>query len=247
MAAQIIGTDRLENAGPFPALSLAVGFFDGVHRGHRRLLREMRRRSGEKTAVLTFTNHPYTLVNPQETPRLLTLFEEKARLLAETGIDFIFWAEFTPEIRNMTKEHFLHLLQNRLQVKRLFLGGDHRFGFNSEGDMDFLKTQDIRIYSPPPCCIDGIPVSSTRIRKEIGAGNMKTANKLLGYNYFITAGESRSGAFSVSAEKLLPAPGNYSCLNGGKVLKVKIQDKRKIIIEQIQTNIENGAQVEFTG
>lgn len=126
---------------PQPCVA-TIGFFDGVHRGHRYLIeqvREVAAAHGFASGVVTFPVHPRKVVQPEYHPELLTTCEEKVSLLAETGLDYCMMLDFTPEIARLSAREFMSILKDRYQIQALVVGYDHRFGHNrSEGFEDYV-------------------------------------------------------------------------------------------------------------
>lgn len=123
---------------PQPCVA-TIGFFDGVHRGHRYLIEQVREVAvahGFASGVVTFPVHPRKVVQPEYHPELLTTYEEKVALLAETGLDYCMMLDFTPEVAILSAKEFMLFLYNHYNIRALVIGYDHRFGHNrSEGLM----------------------------------------------------------------------------------------------------------------
>ncbi len=166
-----------------------IGFFDGVHRGHQFLLdhlKEEAREHGLKSAVVTFTNHPRQLIEPDFRMEMIDTLEQRLEKLSKTGIDACFLLTFTEEIRNMSARDFIQqYLCEKLHVRLLLIGYDHRFGKDrSEGFEDYVRYGEecgIRVIQEP--VFDdgsGLHYSSSEIRKALQAGNKELATRLLG-------------------------------------------------------------------
>lgn len=128
---------------PEPSIA-TIGFFDGVHTGHRYLIRQVKEiaaAKGLRSALVTFPVHPRKVMNADYRPELLTTPEEKIRLLDDIGVDYCLMLNFTPEISRLTAREFMaQVLKERYQVKCLVIGYDHRFGHNrSEGFEDYVR------------------------------------------------------------------------------------------------------------
>lgn len=172
----------------------ATGFFDGVHRGHRAVLEKisaLAKEQGDTSAVITLWPHPRTVLQQDAAKfRLLNSLEEKILLIKSFGIDEVFTLKFDKEFASQTtEEYFRDYLIRRLNVRTLVIGYDHRVG------SDINQTQDemmaiARNLGINPVRVDeytenesGLIISSTKIREMLLAGDMGTANNLLGYRY----------------------------------------------------------------
>lgn len=211
-------------------LAATIGFFDGVHRGHRFLIEELKQigvARGLPTAIITFPNHPRAVVHPDFHPQLLNSFEEKLELLAETGVDYCIVLDFTLELSYLSARSFItDVLWEQMHVRILLIGYDHRFGHNRlEGFEDYVAYgtacgMDVVKASP----YDGgkTEVSSSMIRNLIKQGDVSTANRLLTYPYSLcgevvdgrklgrTIGFPTANLRLKEPQKLLPGIGIYA-------------------------------------
>lgn len=215
------------------ALAATIGFFDGVHSGHRFVLDRLRMVAQEnnlESAVVIFEDHPQQVLRGVRVP-LLTTFNERVDLLKNNGINIVLPFCFE-EIRSLTAEAFMRLLHERHQVDVLVMGYDHRFGsdrMTAFADYEACAARvGIRLV-----CLPQNPASnasSTAIRRALLAGNIEQANRLLGYPYTL-CGKVVSGRqlgrtigfptanLSLPEEKLIPAAGVYICeVDGRKAL-----------------------------
>lgn len=168
------------------------GTFDGVHLGHQKILnriREIARSIQGETVLLTFWPHPRLVLYPTEhNLRLLSTFEEKAKLLRQFGIDHLVTIPFTQEFSQMSSEEFIKsILIDAIETKKLVIGYDHRFGKNREGSFDYLKSNSAKfgfeLEEISRQDVDEIGVSSTKIRKALESGDVMTAATYLGRPY----------------------------------------------------------------
>ena len=207
-----------------------VGFFDGVHRGHRFLIGRMvdeARRRGLSSAVVTFDRHPREVLRSDFRPQSLTTLDEKCALLAQTGADRCVVVPFTKALAAMDALTFMDtVLRKRLAVRVLVTGYDNRFGHNrSEGFDDYAaygRQIGIEVLRCEPLVTDGIRVSSSAVRALLQAGRVDTAARCLGYPYTIRGtvvrGEHIGTALGFptanlapsAPEKLVPAAGVYA-------------------------------------
>jgi len=178
-----------------PSSAATIGFFDGLHKGHKFLLRQLVEYAaarGKKSMVITFGEHPNKLLQLQQNKKLLTTFEEKIEILSELNIDFCVVLDFSQEISKLSAAKFMLLIHNTLSVDLLLVGYDHRFGHNRvETFEDYKKYGEeigMQVIKVQPFVMGkGLDVSSSKIRHLIEHGNIETANNLLGYNYFFSA------------------------------------------------------------
>lgn len=218
--------DSLDLASPV----VTVGTFDGVHVGHRSVLGTVRReaaaRSGTAVAV-TFDPHPLALIDPQRAPGILTTLAEKTWCLEPVGIDVLAVASFTQDLRSLSRDAFVEsYLVGRLGASAVVVGYDHRFGRDRQGDLtamqDLGRDLGFDVISVPPTHVGGAPVSSTRIRELLSAGDLDGATRCLGGGYplagKVVPGDRRGRELGFptanialdSAGKLLPRDGVYA-------------------------------------
>ena len=185
--------DELDRASlPARPLHLAIGMFDGVHLGHRAVIDtaiQSARRSGGLAGVLTFWPHPSALFNPAQPTRLITGPALRARLLADTGVDFVVTQPFTTEFAGIEAEGVMPFLKKHLPtLTTVYVGENWRFGKGRRGDIALLvaegKKHHIAVVSAQRINHNGEPISSTRIRACLEAGEIEEANALFGYTYF---------------------------------------------------------------
>jgi len=178
---------KFENKG----LALTIGFFDGVHAGHRFLIRqigEITEKEGLQSAILTFTPHPRLVLNEEYKPRLLNSFSEKVDLLGKLPLDYCIQLNFTHKLANYSAYEFMQeILQKKLNVKHLLIGYDHRFGKNrKEGFDDYCQygaELGIKVSHAQSYEENGFKISSSFIRRLLISGDIKSANHYLGYPF----------------------------------------------------------------
>jgi riboflavin kinase / FMN adenylyltransferase len=173
---------------------LAMGNFDGVHRGHRAVIAAaMKRAQGlsKRAAVLTFEPHPRAFFHPGEPLFRLTDEAAKLRLLASTGLDGAIVLTFDAALASLTADEFVaSILVGRFALSGAVIGFNFHFGKNRGGSPDFLvaegKKRDFAVDVVSPFMDNGRPVSSGPIRKALAAGNVEEAAKLLGFPWFVS-------------------------------------------------------------
>lgn len=178
--------------GDKPETSIALGNFDGVHKGHQKLLNRMINKGREMkltTSVLVFENHTKEVVVGKKQD-LLTSINQRNDIIGGLGVDILFSLLFDKSIMSLSPEEFVKdILIDRLNVKAIFVGTDYRFGHRAQGDSRLLKKlgnkYDIYVEVIEPLYIDDELVSSTRIRELIKEANFQEAKRLLGRDYSI--------------------------------------------------------------
>ncbi len=196
---------------------LAVGEFDGVHIGHREVIRDA-------DAVLTFEPHPRTVVAPASAPKLLTTLEQKADLIAALGIEELIVIPFDGSVAAQTAQEFIdHVLVEHLDARHVSVGENFRFGNKARGDAALLASQDAfetRIAELVE--LDGEIVSSTHIRGLVATGQVSDAARALGAPFgmrgTVAHGDKRGRTLGFPTANLVPDPrlavpdhGIYAC------------------------------------
>lgn len=153
-------------------MTVAVGFFDGVHLGHRAIL------SGADVA-LTFRNHPLAVVAPERAPRLLMDFDARVAAIRACGADVVRAFDFTPEFARIEPDEFLRIA-GISPGKTVRCGANWRFGRGGAGDAEYLRARGIDVVVAPYVFHGGERVSSTRIRAALERGEIEDANAMLG-------------------------------------------------------------------
>ena len=169
-----------------------IGFFDGVHLGHRHLINQVKMAAslnGWCSSIITFPVHPRQVIQSDYQPSLLSSPEEKIELVASTGIDNCILLPFTRELSMLTAWEFMQLLYDKYKVRMLVIGYDHRFGHNrAETFEDYCRygrDLGIHIMQATAYTQEQDKVSSSAIRRALLSGDVITAKNYLGYNYFL--------------------------------------------------------------
>lgn len=177
----------------FTAPAVALGNFDGVHRGHREIIKrtvEAARRRSRDAVVYTFDPHPREVLNAApKVPRITTL-TERARILEHLGIDVLILAEFTREYASQSPRDFIHhILVEELGAEDVFIGENYRFGKGRSGTPQLLKELGpelgFRVHIVPVVMVGDARVSSSRIRDHLLKGDICEANRLLGHEFTV--------------------------------------------------------------
>ena len=175
-----------------PPTVATIGFFDGVHLGHRYLINQVKiaaSQCGWCSSIITFPVHPRQVIQSDYRPQLLSSPEEKIELLNQTGIDYCIILPFTRELSMLTARKFMQLLYDKYKVRMLVIGYDHRFGHNrTETFEDYCRygrELGIHIMQATAYTQEQDKVSSSAIRRALQTGNIVTCTNYLGYNYFL--------------------------------------------------------------
>lgn len=208
---------------------LTIGSFDGVHRGHQEIIRNLTaeaHQNGASAVVLTFFPHPAEVLRGRNFPFYLTSPEEKAEILGDLGVDVVITHPFNREVAATPAAEFMKQLHRHLGMRHLKVGYDFALGRNRTGDVQALseigKTLGYTVEQIPPFMWDDQVVSSSRIRFLLGAGQVVEAAQLLGRNFSITGkvvlGDQRGRTIGFPTANLdpwqmraIPAAGVYVC------------------------------------
>jgi riboflavin kinase / FMN adenylyltransferase len=207
---------------------LALGNFDGLHRGHMKIIDRVRRRAGERAgtpAAMTFDPHPPRVVRPDKAPPLLMTTAQRIEALGRSGMQGVAVARFTEELSRWDPETFVRtVLVEWLHVVEVWVGANFLFGHNREGNFSVLRSlgarYGFRAEKIDPVRYKDFVVSSTRVRRLVSEGRVDEAGALLGHHYFIDgvvargAGRGRELGFPtanlVTANELPPPSGVYA-------------------------------------
>jgi riboflavin kinase/FMN adenylyltransferase len=225
------------DSGPLAGAVVAIGNFDGVHRGHRAVIRAALTRArelGRKAAALTFTPHPRLFLRPQESLFQLSSERDKLRLLAATGLDGAVVMHFDAALAATPAEDFVtKILAGALGIGGAAIGFDFHFGKNRTGSPSFLAEQGARlgfaVDVAPPLEDEGRPVSSGAVRAALAAGRVVEAAELLGAPWFVSGevihGDKRGRelGFPTANLKLSPACG---LKHGIYAVRIDVSGKR---------------------
>lgn len=184
----------LKNEVPKKGMVATMGFFDGVHLGHRHLISQVVQESkllGKESAVITFRVHPRKVLDKNYQPPLLCGFDEKIDQLATTEIDNCLVLDFTRELSQLSAKDFIQqILKDKIGINTLFVGYDHRFGKNREEGFNHYFTYGaevgIDVIKATKYLFGKQTVSSSKIRYLLAQGDISLANTFLSYNYTIT-------------------------------------------------------------
>lgn len=206
---------------------VALGSFDGLHKGHLSLIRKIKQLAEEgkgQSIVYTFKNHPRKFINTNSTLNLLMTNEEKISILEEEGIDILAFKKFDKETMEMSPEEFIKNICENFNIKGIVVGFNFKFGYKNLGDIELLKKIEeeygYKLYVMEPCKIQDEIISSTVIRKELIEGNVRKAFNMLSRPYMLS-GKVIDGKklgrtigfptanLEINKEKVIPKKGVY--------------------------------------
>ena len=244
---------------------LTLGTFDGVHKGHQKILRKLNseaKKNKLKSIVLTFFPHPRTVLNPKSTLRLINTIKERTELFEKSKIDILITHPFDKNFSELSPEKFVkEILVEKLNIKKILIGYDHRFGKNRKAGIKDLKKfglkYDFEVIEIGVQEQNNVSISSTKIRKSIENGNINKAKSYLGYDFSIEGEVIKGNAIgrtigfptaNLNIEedyKLVPKRGVYlinTFLDNKKVfgmMNIGVKPTLKIDQETIEVNLFN--------
>lgn len=227
MNTAFLDQDHISNIGPCVA---TLGFFDGVHLGHRFLIEQVineARVMGLPSIVITFDRHPREVLHQDYQPELLTTLDSKLTLLEHTGVNRVVVLRFNETMAQLSAKDFMtRVLRDQLNVVKLVIGYDNRFGHNqSEGFDDYVqygREMGMDVVHSSAFKLNGIEISSSVVRSFLKEGEIELANRCLGYPYTITGkvvdgykigrkmGYPTANLDTQSSGQLVPADGVYA-------------------------------------
>ena len=229
---------QLADAASGRNTTVTIGVFDGVHRGHCYLLSELLKLSPQDhdTAVVTFINHPASIINPDFKVSFLTSTSQKVELLKDQGVKIVIPLDFSKSLSEVTARDFAQMLVDLLNMKGLVLGPDCAIGRNREGDASLLEKLGLEmgfwVKTVTPFTDDGRTIRSRVIRESISNGDIVQANTLLGRHFQISGtvihGDKRgrelgfpTANLSINNDLLLPGDGIFAAwahINGKRYM-----------------------------
>jgi len=204
-----------------------IGTFDGIHIGHQKILNSLARFAKEnslKSVVITFDPHPRKIINKKNSIELINTIEEKKEKIKTLGIDYLIVQKFDEKFSETEANKFVEILKNNINIEKLIVGYDHRFGKNRNADINDLKKYgkelNFEVIEIDALEIEEVNISSTKIRSAIKDGNIRQANSYLGYNFFlggeVVKGHSRgkelgfpTANLKIDEDKIIPKNGVY--------------------------------------
>jgi len=218
---------------------IALGVFDGVHLGHKKLIKltnDKAKKNDGISIVATFDPHPDEVINPESNVFLLTTLEERIKLIKDLDVDAFLIIKFNKMISKMPPRDFIsEILVNSLQVTELFVGFNYKFGFQGKGNVDILrkygKPYKFRTNILKPVVVDNTIISSTVIKDCIKSGEIDKAKKLLGHDITISgkiiSGKGRGRKLLNFATANIETPPDKALpVNGVYLVEIKIDNSK---------------------
>lgn len=229
-----------DHEGPLlPGGTVALGFFDGCHLGHQKILKTCREIGGERSAVFTFPNHPTTAIPGRSAPLLVTTSEERIELLGSMGLQ-VFLRQFDREFSSWSAEHFVSVvLKERLGVEHVVVGHDYRFGHRAAGDVALLAEFGAE-YGFGLTVIGAVMhqdtepfvISSTRIRQAVAEGDLMLAHQLMGRPFEVSGvvqkGAQRGRTIDFPTANLAYPEGKVRPPLGVVAVRARLDDGRSV-------------------
>ena len=168
----------------FDALSICLGYFDGVHLGHQSLIKYARKYAKYTLGLLTFSKPISTLVDNGKNSCVLTSLDDRFKIISKLGVDYYFVTQIDKAFTELSDIDFIEMLK-KMNVKEIFVGKDFRYGAKAKGTISTLKDH-FDVYDIDIKEVDGQKISTQEIEKLIMDGGIETANELLGHNHCIS-------------------------------------------------------------
>jgi riboflavin kinase/FMN adenylyltransferase len=226
---------------------VTIGNFDGVHRGHQKLIQILRQRQEDfhaPSVVMTFHPHPVQVLAPEKNIMRLFTWEDQAQQLESLGVDFLIRQAFDQKLAKTPAEIFLeNYLLRPLNPQALIVGHDFRFGAGRAGDIEMLRKwgaeRKIRVDQVPAYKISGQIVSTTQIREHLKQAHLAAVHELLGRNYvtegLVIHGDGRGEKLGFKTANVA-APANFPLPKGVYVTQIRISDRQHPAVTNVGVN-----------
>ena len=209
---------------------ITMGVFDGVHAGHRYLLKKLQQRAAEKdllNGVVTFSPHPQSVLHPHNELPWLTSLEDRVGVFQELGVNIVAVLTFTPKVAQLSAQEFISLVKKHLSMRGIMVGPDFALGQGKEGNINLLRAlgreMEFSVEVIPPFTINGEVVSSTLIRQALGQGDMRKVERLMGRYFYLGGKVITSGKrgrvlgfptanLNIKPQQALPGNGIYATI-----------------------------------
>ena len=221
---------ELASVTPQGETLLTIGVFDGVHAGHRYLLKKLQERAAERnllSGVVTFSPHPQSVLHPRSQLPWLTSLEDRVGAFQRLGVSVVVVLTFTPKLAQLSAQEFISLIKKNLSMRGILVGPDFALGKGKEGNINLLRTlgceMGFNVDVVPPFKINGEIVSSTLIRRALAEGDMRKVTKLMGRYFYLEGKIITSGKrgrvlgfptanLDIKPQQALPENGIYATI-----------------------------------
>ena len=183
---------ELASVTPQGETLLTIGVFDGVHAGHRYLLKKLQERAAERnllSGVVTFNPHPQSVLHPRSQLPWLTSLNDRVGAFRKLGVNIVSVLTFTPKVARLSAREFISLIKKNLGMRGILVGPDFALGKGKEGNIDLLRSlgceMGFSVDVIPPFKINGEIVSSTLIRRALAEGDMRKVKNLMGRYFYL--------------------------------------------------------------
>lgn len=228
---------------------LVLGYFDGLHRGHKALFdkaKEIAKRDNLALTVLTFNESPHLALSRFTSDLLLSLTspEKRYEKFAEYGVDYLYLIDFTSTFSKLSAKNFLENYIKQLRAKTIVVGFDYKFGHDRKDAIDLAQQFNGDVVVVPEVQDNGEKISSTRIRQLIFEGNIKEVNRLLGYNFstrgIVVHGDARGRTIGFPTANLAPIDNVFLPGDGVYVSDVIVNGKSYRAMTSVGKNVTFG-------
>ena len=221
-------------------LSIILGFFDGIHQAHKVVIStgvNYAKNNRTKSAIVTFSDAPAVFLNKKE-PKYILTKSEKIKMFENLGVDYLYMLDFNEEFSKINASDYLKTLVEKLHPKAITCGYNHFFGYNKSGNTDYLKLMQneygYEFLEVEPVKVKDGTISSSKIREALASGNIKLANYMLGYRFYVEneviEGQQLARTLGFNTANLLYPENIIEIPNGVYAAEVSINNKNYISI-----------------
>ncbi len=234
---KVIFNNDMDNINIQNGMGIALGNFDGLHKGHITLIKKLMaicQDEGLKSMVYTFTNHPTSIINQEQIKNVITPNELKIKILSKYKIDYLYFQDFDEHFMQIDPQDFIKdILIDKFNVKSIIVGHDYKFGYKGKGNIETLKQLSnkygFNIYTIAPVLEDGLVISSSRIRDLLIKGDVEQIFKYIEEGYRVTskvvAGKNLGNKLGFPTINFVPEKNRIIPQNGVYITQTIIKDK----------------------
>ncbi|WP_347860585.1 FAD synthetase family protein [Salimicrobium sp. PL1-032A] len=218
---------------------VAVGFFDGVHKGHQQVIckaKDIAEQTGEKWGVMTFDPHPSVVLKGVSNARYLTPLPVKEKLIEDLGADYLFIVPFTKELASLSPKRFVDEFFAGLRISHIVAGFDFSFGHKGRGNMEIIEELADNQFSATTVRKveeSSEKISSTRIRQLLNSGEITKVNELLGRPYEVRGKQVKPAVIEVPSYYHVPSEADYQVRINGKTMSAAVEEDTVSLSENV--------------